>query len=55
MQYRIQDFPGAGGRGTNSQSGSSNQIFLAENYMKMKELGPPGVCVTGAPLDPPML
>ena len=29
--------------------------FLSENCMKMKEFGPSGVRVPGAPLDPPML
>ena len=28
--------------------------FFAENCLKMKEFGPQGVRVPGAPLDPPM-
>ena len=28
--------------------------FLAENCLKMKEFGPQGARVPGAPLDPPM-
>ena len=46
-QWRIQDFPGGG---TNSQNGCANLFFSAENCMKMKEFGPPGGRVPGAPL-----
>ena len=51
--WRIQDF---------SQGGAPTPKFLlfcryfAENCMKMKEFGPPGVCASLAPpLDPPMI
>ena len=42
-----------GGEAANSQVGVLASFF-AENCMKMKELGPGGGCVPGAPLDPPM-
>ena len=38
----------------NSQKCYYFSNFFAENCMKMKEFGPPGAGVSGAPLDPPM-
>ena len=53
IQWRIQDFPQGGGAPT-PKSAIIFQFF-AENCMKMKEFGPPGGRVPGAPpLDPPM-
>ena len=53
FQWRIQDFPQGG---ANSQSGCANLFFSAENCMKMKEFGPPGVRASLAPpLDPPLV
>ena len=43
---------------TNSHSGCANllfRIFWAENCTKMKELGPRGGGISGAPLDHPMI
>ena len=49
LQWRIQDFP-QGGAPT-PKIAIIFQIF-AENCMKMKEFGPPGARVPGAPLRP---
>ena len=46
------------GGGGNPKNGCANLLFckfFAENCMKMKELGPQGARVPGAPLDLPMV
>ena len=50
-QWCIQDFPDGGAK---LQDRGANLIFgqiCPENYMKLKEFGPKGVCIPGTPLQ----
>ena len=58
-QWQIQDFPDGVGEGGSAklQGEGANLLFskmFPENCMNMKEFGPRGGRVPGAPLDPPM-